>query len=476
MAFYNRIKSGKLAPIGTIMPWGGASQQGQSLANVPAGWIVCNLASVALNAADYPLLAATLGNEYGPFPEEGSGFQNGVNFGIVNDFPYNKDEGIGHVDVFGLPNLNQLALVDIEGQRQQPNSSSLTGADKIEMGQYVGINGPDATQPPTLISSDVDITFTLEPSNTLAGRITGITMDDPIYFDTTYVVPRKLGVDHTPEHSHRPDTDSEFDQFYSSFAQGNGIQEFLPGKSEFDENGSVQYGAVAPAGQSGDGTPAARWLGSAGEKDISWYDEFDGGISLIDGLRRNYVNPQLEIIPAIPASPRAIPQRYYQYSGTTTTTNFAYNDDNRAVENVQTSAHTGAFPPAGYYSGARNYYKSIDIPENQRGETMPLNDIQDMPYDPSLGEMQPINTAVTDTYMTTLNHKGENWGTTDLRSHTHDAMEVTMVRGSLSVPSTILVNDISTGTSAPLSVATALSVQINPNTPSLTMMYIIRAY
>ena len=161
MAFYNRIKSGKLAPIGTIMPWGGASQQGQSLANVPAGWIVCNLASVALNAADYPLLAATLGNEYGPFPEEGSGFVNGVNFGIVNNFPYNGDESLGHLDIFCLPNLNQLALVDIEGQRQQPNSSSLTGADKIEMGQYVGINGPDATQPPTLISSDVDITGSL---------------------------------------------------------------------------------------------------------------------------------------------------------------------------------------------------------------------------------------------------------------------------------------------------------------------------
>jgi len=476
MAFYNRIKSGKLAPIGTIMPWGGASQIGQRLDNIPPGWIVCSLSNSTLLAADYPLLAATLGNEYGPFPEEGSGFENGVNNGIVNDFPYNKDEGIGHVDQFGLPNLNQLALVDIEGQRQQPNSSSLTGTDKIEMGQYIGVNGPDATQPPTLISSDVDITFTLEPSNTLAGRITGITMDDPIYFDTSYVVPRKLGVDHTPEHSHRPDSTSEFDQFYASAAQAQGIQEFLPGKAEYDANGSVEYGAVAPAGQSGDGTPAARWLGGSGEKDISWFDEFDGGISLLDGLRRNYINPQLEIIPAIPSTPRQIPQRYYQYTGTSTATNFAYNDDNRAVENVQTSAHTGAFPPAGYYSGARNYYKSIDIPAEQRGESMPLNDIQDEIYDPSLGEMQPINSAVTDTYMTTLNHRGENWGSNDLRSHTHDAMEVTMVRGSLSVPSTILVNDISTGTSAPLSVETALSVQINPNTPSLTMMYIIRAY
>ena len=63
-----------------------------------------------------------------------------------------------------------------------------------------------------------------------------------------------------------------------------------------------------------------------------------------------------------------------------------------------------------------------------------------------------------------------------LKSHNHDAMEVTMARGSLSVPSTILVNDISTGTTAPLSVDTALSVQINNNTPSLTMLYIIRAF
>ena len=107
---------------------------------------------------------------------------------------------------------------------------------------------------------------------------------------------------------------------------------------------------------------------------------------------------------------------------------------------------------------------------------MPLNDIQDMPYDPSLGELQPINTAVTNTYTTTLNHDGEGWGSDTLRSHAHDAMEVSMARGSLSIPSTILINDIATGTTAPLSVATALSIQINPNTPSLTTMYIIRAY
>ena len=35
--------------------------------------------------------------------------------------------------------------------------------------------------------SDVDVTFTVEPSDNLAGRITGITLSDPIYNDTVYV-------------------------------------------------------------------------------------------------------------------------------------------------------------------------------------------------------------------------------------------------------------------------------------------------
>ena len=466
MAFYNRIKSGKLAPIGTIMPWGGGSQSGQGLDNIPAGWIVCSLNNATLRSADYPLLAATLGNQYGPFPEDGSGFVNGVNYGIVNPFPYNGDESAGHLDLFGLPNLNQLALIDIEGQRDAPNSSSFTPEDKIAVGQYIGINGPDAIQPPTLLSSDVDITFTIEPSNQLAGRITGITMDDPIYFDTAYVVPRKLGVDHIPEHSHKPATTAEFDQFWGAYAFGNGVQEFVPGRAEKDK--AYDYGAVAPIGQFS-GTQALRW--KPGEKKISWFDEFDGGISLPDGTGRVFINPELEMIPAEPSTARAIPQRFYHLDD-----NFAYNDDNRALSNVQTSAHTGAFPPAGYYNGRRNYYASVDIPEKQRGETMPLTDIQDEIYDPALGELQPINTAVTNTYTTTLNHDGEGWASDTLNSHTHDAMEVSMARGSLSIPSTILVNDIATGTTAPLSVATALSVQINPNTPSLTTMYIIRAY
>jgi len=106
---------------------------------------------------------------------------------------------------------------------------------------------------------------------------------------------------------------------------------------------------------------------------------------------------------------------------------------------------------------------------------MPEANILDPVYDPA-SEPQPINTAVSNTYTTTVNHGGEEWASDSLNSHTHDAMELTMNRGSLSIPNTILVNNISTSTTAPLSVDSALSITMDINTPSLTMIYIIRAY
>ena len=78
------------------------------------------------------------------------------------------------------------------------------------------------------------------------------------------------------------------------------------------------------------------------------------------------------------------------------------------------------------------------------------------------------------TYSTTLNHAQEVWAGA-MRSHNHDAMEVSMGRG-LSIPTTLLVNNVSTGTTNPTTQETALTVAVNPNTPSLTMMYIMRAF
>ena len=480
MANYNRIKTQRISPVGTIMPWGGGSRNGENLDQVPPGWLICNQANAQLNAADYPILAKILGNTYGPFPETADQ-ELGTNFGIVNDFPYNPPAGRlhhdpnRHVDVFGLPNLNQVALIDIEANRSSEydggNSSRLHPDDLLELGSIISKNGSEGDLPDILQSADVDITFTLEPSDSLAGRITGITMDEPIYFDTVYVVPRKLGIDHMPQHTHRPSTTAEFDQFWSASPTGVPLMEFQPGLGNESGDGDGTT-SVAAIGRRGENSPAHSFL--PGIQEVTWYDANDGGISLPLGDQRRYIStsitgagPGLTLVPSIPSDDRNIPQL-----GAITN---AYSDDNRAVEAIQTEAHVGAFPPAGRYEGRRNFHASVDIPTVYRGVNMPEANILDPVYDPA-SEPQPINTAVSDTYTTTVNHSGEEWASDSLNSHTHDAMELTMNRGSLSIPNTILVNNISTSTTAPLSVESALSITMDINTPSLTMIYIIRAY
>ena len=51
-----------------------------------------------------------------------------------------------------------------------------------------------------------------------------------------------------------------------------------------------------------------------------------------------------------------------------------------------------------------------------------------------------------------------------------------MTNGQMNLPSTILINNMTTGNLEPIDVDRGLSVQVNPNTPSLVVLYIIRAY
>ena len=474
MASYNRIKATKIAPVGTIMPWGGGSTQGENLDNVPPGWILCNLASAQLNAADYPILAKILGNTYGPPVPEGN-FQTGVNWGIVNDFPYNPPAGREghnpnrHVDTFGLPNLNQVALVDIEANRESDsepaNSSALTVADLSVLTTTVSKNGTEGDLPDILQDANVDITFTLEPSQNLAGRITGILMEDPIYFDTVYVLPRKLGIDHIPSHTHRPASESDFDQFWGAQGTGVPILQFQPGRGEEAGDGSGTT-SVTAIGQRGNNPHS---FSSNPEYNLTWYNPDNPNDVMVPGLDKVVIDSTKGLLPdnTTLTATRTIEARAPIEND--------YTEDNRAVNNVQQPAYTGTFPPAGRYQGKRNYYASPDIPEVYRGSDMPTDYIEDVPYDPA-STPQPINTAVTNTFTTTLNHEYERWLDVGLRSHTHEAMEITMSKGSLSTPSTILVNNVSTGSAIPLNVDTALSIQMNINTPSLTVMYIIRAF
>lgn len=428
MTYYNRVKASKSVPIGTIIPWSGTSSSANNVDSLPKGYIICNAQAKALKAKEYPLLAQIIGNTYGPFPEQ-PGQQLGVNYGIVNVYPNYDDE-----DVFDLPDLNQRALVDIEGDR-------ISTADLAVVGAYISENGYEGTQPLTEYKSDVNIIFQVEPSNELSGRITGITISEPTYFDTIYVLPRKLGQDHTPQHSHRAASEDAFDAITGASPTGDPVMTFNAGRYIVQES---RWTSATPTGIFGNASPPESWKPQNGQARITWYDPNDGGISMVltDGFKN---------IPASLGSIPVVQTRQIQGFGNTTPPGGTYTDAGTGIDDIQVGATTGAIPIAGEYQGKKNYYTSTDISSARGG-----------------GD-------ITKTYPTTVNHSAEEWASTGLRAHTHEAMEISMGPG-LNLPATILVNNVSTGSAAPVSVNTAINIAVNPNTPSLTMIYIMRAY
>ena len=501
MASYNRIKAAQQAPIGTIMPYGGASGSNDT-DGVPPGWIVLNGSQTNLNAAEYPLLANIIGNVYGPFPSSAQE-EIGLNIGIIFEsnggrgFPYNPPSGFpGHiegkpVDKFNLPNLNQIPLVDIEKTRisdtseysaGDPSANPPIAADHrydtlSELGEYLSPNGSSGKQAPDQNKSNIDLVFEVESNSNLAGRVTGIVMEDPIYNTTAYVIPRKLGIDHTPRHTHRAASERDSDQFWSAYPDGNPLLEWVPGNA-VRANSIQETSSVQPSSQRGDTLPAQQFNPGYGQ--FTWYDSDDNGTSMVETNRQWNIGsdtdgdgdidtkkkmPDTDVYPAQVAT-RNIPS-YNQIEN-------PYTDDFSALAAVAADAHVGAFPPPGRYQGKRNYYASPDINRTHRGSQMPMTYINDMAYTGLQTTNTNVPETVGNTFSTTLNHPQETWAG-ELRSHNHDAMEVSMGSG-LSIPATLLVNNVSTGTTNPTTQETALTVAVNPNTPSLTMMYIMRAF
>ena len=149
-----------------------------------------------------------------------------------------------------------------------------------------------------------------------------------------------------------------------------------------------------------------------------------------------------------------------------------YQDDNTCITNVQQSAVTSPFPPPGTYLGQKNYYASSEVPLNRRsdGSTPPTTDPADY------FDAVPTEVGRDFPYPTTLNHTGDAFTQASLGSHNHFTIDLAMTKGQMNLPTTLLINNMTTGNLEPIDVDRGLSVQINPNTPSLVTLYIIRAY
>ena len=299
--------------------------------------------------------------------------------------------------------------------------------------------------------SYIDATFSAAVDSELAGKIKGITIEPPSYFDTIRTIPRKLGVDHTAAHTHpRPEGG-----FYPSVELGGGFLGLWEAGNF--ETASAEYSTGSDAGIANDEPLADRF--SPGT--VTWTAHDTAATSLVRCTGHRHFGNASDLIPVVPTVPRVVSP-----FGNTQT----YTDNNTCITNVQQPAVTAPFPPPGTYLGQRNYYVSDQVPIERRGSGVipPATDPNDYYGAVGAGRDYP--------YPTTLSHNGDAFTANSMGSHNHFTIDIAMTIGQMNIPSTILINNMTTGNIEPIDVDRSLSVQVNPNTPSLVTLYIIRAY
>ena len=393
MAFYNRLKTMKSAPVGTIMPWSGQSSDGDLPNNIPTGWIVCDGRTFPANT--FPLLASMIGNTYGP-----------TDSAIVGNFP-DFNEG----DVFRVPNLNGRAMVDIERSYLQQTKYQFGQPDaEAAIGDLISEDGTGVT-PPTIYSADTDLQFQLDPVDTMAGKIQNITLNDPTWAKTYYTLGRKLGIDHTPAHRHAG-------AYTTARPDGRYVE-------VFQSPISPAAGQYESANLNGIGGTDTRDIWEFGFGDMTFYDEN----SLVLTNESKTFTQDAVPVPTTSRQINAIPAWTQPFADS-----YNYNHYMKQV--------TGVFPPPTSVFGRPNY----------------------------------ANGDVSTTYPTNLSHLGEDFTDSLVGSHNHFSFDVSMNIGGLRVPPNIAVNNVQSYTVNVQDIPDALNILMDNQTPSQTIVMIIRAY
>ncbi len=401
MAFYNRLKTMKSSPVGTIMPWSGQSSDGNLPNNIPHGWIVCDGRSFAAN--DFPLLASMIGNTYGPTEDS-----------IVGNFPDYEDG-----DVFRVPNLNGRAMIDLEKSYLQQTKYQFGQPDaESVIGDLISDDGTGVT-PPTIYSADTDLKFQLDPIDTMAGKIQGLTLNDPTWSKTYYTIGRKLGIDHTPGHKHSG-------QYTTARPDGRYVQIF---EAPIASLSGADYQSANLTGIQNTDTEDV-WPNSSGS--MTYYDEntlvLTEEAKTFTQDRIPTANKQIQV-PAHGAYTNAFTTTYNQ-----ATNSGPYDHSMRQV--------TGVFPPPVSIFGRPNY----------------------------------LNGNVGTTYATNVSSIGQDFTDGTVATHNHFSFDISMNIGGLRIPPNIAVNNVQSYTVNVSDIPDALNILMDNQTPSQTVVMIIRAY
>lgn len=499
------------------MAWAGDASTGFLPSNVPKGWIICD--GKQYSASQYPLLASIIGITYGG--------NNDLPFG--GDFPEYKNSTTNANDTFRVPDLTAKAMMDVRGDYLSDVRYYAGQSDAYsQVGNLFSRTGNEVTINP-IVSKDTDLKFSIT-GNTYIGKFSMVsgstsnpnTLNPAAYQTTAYVIPRKLGMNHMPPHTHR----ATGNDYSSASTSGGATKVFRPPNvatsgSFTDPTGNPHVFTTINIADSAS-TP---WVG--GSAYITYYDpntlvttdrfrDFPSTMGYIPGAGYNYLNtgtvdanpPNLVIQPSQsgytntisgvqPASGHAEPawtgsfpvpttlfnkKNYFgnispnSFSAISSTANAASGSTTMTLAagtsftNIKSKMFVYTTPGGGTFGGlaAGTMVTNVDT----------VNRVVSLSQ-PTTGALSSTTVYFKQgTWPTTLNNVvgSEDPASSSFRSHNHGSIDIQMNIGSLRPPSTFTVNNVSLGDVAPIDFLQALNITANTACPALNIVYIIRAY
>jgi len=434
MPFYQETRTMKAAVIGTIMPWTGA------LSEVPKGWIVCD--GTSPDASDYPLLVQVIGDTYN---------QGTSNLGGA--FP-------AYTGQFVLPDLaSGKTMMDIEGSYFAAGTGTGDAIDSDPDARpiiepFIGDN-TDNGVPSVFNDVRTDVEFTLNDRSGYGGAISGNTIIDGEGERSIYIAGRKLGHQHIRAHAHP------------------GLYETLRNSEPTKPGlGVVPYDNITASFNYASMDDRQLFFGITGgdfEVDklrlsLTWWKEKQedqpGVVELLDetiwgqigsytgagaGLPGRTIMGVVGDSPPLNLSPIGVTD-----SSIAIRSEFTY--DNIGVPPGDGGMSPGDVIPYGQFGS------NITIPPGMRN------------YYPDARDGGNFGTFVS--------NAGDDWLDNSIEAHAHDPIVVFYDQGSLK-PQSRLIPDVNIPVTTVLdnvSNVGALEISMNTSQPSLTILYIIRAY
>lgn len=198
-ANYNKLKSMRGFPVGTIIPYSGSTE------NIPKGWLACT--GTNLNVVSYPLLYQCIGNTYGGTAGSTFALPSLSNRAVVDIFQ-------GHYQYLKTTSATYPAGTGnhpMQGLNSEPWSPNLTSTqtsdlywNQIGQGSTTpGAGGDTGSSNQTSYVSTMDLVGTRGTlSSTLAATVKNISLTEGDYSVGFNILERKLGDGHWPQHSH----------------------------------------------------------------------------------------------------------------------------------------------------------------------------------------------------------------------------------------------------------------------------------